>query len=192
MSNPLGTTAIIAFEYILTLGQEIDYFWRGKFTGASVLFFLTRYLAVLVNVIETSGFANITPKVQSLANSCPNTRLLTVVDRTHLVDVSPHILKRGARTSWIAYLVTFYRCTPYVRAGSILSAIQYLPWGGKHVIQLTTAESTEGADVTPSFSIFRYACICAGQARYQPTALYSSVSSFARAIGVEVGMSTVL
>ncbi|OJT08983.1 hypothetical protein TRAPUB_117 [Trametes pubescens] len=62
MSNPLGTTAIIAFEYILTLGQEIDYFWRGKFTGASVLFFLTRYLAVLVNVIETSGFANITPK----------------------------------------------------------------------------------------------------------------------------------
>lgn len=69
MSNPLIVTAIIAYEYILTFRQEIDYFWKGKFTGASVLFFLTRYLAVLVNVIETSGFANITPQVNTLAES---------------------------------------------------------------------------------------------------------------------------
>lgn len=67
MSNTLVVTAIIACEYILTFRQEIDYFWKGKFTGASVLFFLTRYLAVLVNVIETSGFANITPQVKLLA-----------------------------------------------------------------------------------------------------------------------------
>ncbi|KAL1951291.1 hypothetical protein VTO73DRAFT_440 [Trametes versicolor] len=93
--NCLGLTVmtIIAYEYILTFRQEIDYFWKGKFTGASVLFFLTRYLAVLVNVIETSGFANITQQVK-----CE-----------------------------LAY--TQARCTPYVRAGSILSAIQYLPWG---------------------------------------------------------------
>ncbi|KAI0828861.1 hypothetical protein BC628DRAFT_1417259 [Trametes gibbosa] len=68
--NCLGLTVmtIIAFEYVFTFRQEIDYFWRRKITGASALFFMTRYLALVVNIIETSGFAPITQ--EPIAQMC--------------------------------------------------------------------------------------------------------------------------
>ncbi|KAI0701122.1 hypothetical protein C8T65DRAFT_697122 [Cerioporus squamosus] len=37
----------VVYEYIITFGLEVDLFWKRKLTGASVLFFLTRYLALL-------------------------------------------------------------------------------------------------------------------------------------------------
>ena len=36
-------TAWIAYEYVLTFTQEVELFWRRKFTGATLLFLLNRY-----------------------------------------------------------------------------------------------------------------------------------------------------
>ncbi|KAH9849225.1 hypothetical protein C2E23DRAFT_935968 [Lenzites betulinus] len=63
----LSVMTIIAFEYVITFGQEIEYFWRRKVTGASVLFFMTRYLALVVNMVETAGFAPFTQNTTPLA-----------------------------------------------------------------------------------------------------------------------------
>ncbi|RPD54511.1 hypothetical protein L227DRAFT_657568 [Lentinus tigrinus ALCF2SS1-6] len=43
----IAAMAFIAYEYLLTWDQEVNLFWRRKFTGASVLFFLNRYILLL-------------------------------------------------------------------------------------------------------------------------------------------------
>ena len=43
------------YEYLLTLDQEVNLFWRRKLTGASVLYFLNRYLLLLLYAMETSS-----------------------------------------------------------------------------------------------------------------------------------------
>ena len=37
-------TAWIVYEYILTFTQEVELLWRRKFTGATLLFLVNRYL----------------------------------------------------------------------------------------------------------------------------------------------------
>ncbi|KAI0738618.1 hypothetical protein C8Q80DRAFT_1275587 [Daedaleopsis nitida] len=39
--------ALVIYDYAITLGQEIEMFWRRKLTGATALFLLNRYLLVL-------------------------------------------------------------------------------------------------------------------------------------------------
>ena len=36
--------AFVIYDYAITLGQEIEMFWRRKLTGATALFMLNRYL----------------------------------------------------------------------------------------------------------------------------------------------------
>ena len=39
---------VVMYEYLITLGQELNLFWRGKITGAQVLFVINRYLNIAV------------------------------------------------------------------------------------------------------------------------------------------------
>ena len=50
------------YEYLLTFGAEVEYFWHGRFTKATLLFFANRYThltAVFVDItsalIETKS-----------------------------------------------------------------------------------------------------------------------------------------
>ncbi|EIW59920.1 uncharacterized protein TRAVEDRAFT_20179 [Trametes versicolor FP-101664 SS1] len=43
------------YEYLITLDQEVTLFWRRKWTGATVLFFATRYLGLLSFTILTAA-----------------------------------------------------------------------------------------------------------------------------------------
>ena len=50
LTSPEHASALTIFEYAITLDSEVSLFWKGKVTGAVVLFFLNRYvnLAILV------------------------------------------------------------------------------------------------------------------------------------------------
>ncbi|EIW59936.1 uncharacterized protein TRAVEDRAFT_122446, partial [Trametes versicolor FP-101664 SS1] len=43
--------ALTAYEYLITLDQEVNLFWRRRITGATLLFLATRYLALLAGPI---------------------------------------------------------------------------------------------------------------------------------------------
>ncbi|OJT13697.1 hypothetical protein TRAPUB_9796 [Trametes pubescens] len=43
----MAAIALIAYEYIITFDQEVALFWRRKATGATALFFGTRYIGLL-------------------------------------------------------------------------------------------------------------------------------------------------
>lgn len=49
--SPL-VTALVVYEYIITLGEEISLVWRGRVTGAVVLFVLNRYLNLGVVIYQ--------------------------------------------------------------------------------------------------------------------------------------------
>lgn len=54
ISRPQRSThseaVIILYEYIITIGKEVQLFWNRKVTGASVLFFLNRYIVLGLNL----------------------------------------------------------------------------------------------------------------------------------------------
>ena len=46
------TSALVFYDYAITLGQEIHLFWKYKVTGATILFLLTRYLLILEMIVD--------------------------------------------------------------------------------------------------------------------------------------------
>ncbi|KAI0687549.1 hypothetical protein C8Q76DRAFT_760014 [Earliella scabrosa] len=43
-------SGLIVWEYLITLGQEVELFWANKLTGAAVLFYFNRYLNLVNNI----------------------------------------------------------------------------------------------------------------------------------------------
>ena len=44
-------TALVIYEYLVTFTTEVQLFWVRELTGASILFFINRYVAILVAII---------------------------------------------------------------------------------------------------------------------------------------------
>ena len=47
MADQSRFTVLLVYEYIITFGQDVQLFWRRKWSGATALFFLNRYLPLL-------------------------------------------------------------------------------------------------------------------------------------------------
>ena len=47
----LTSSALVVYEYLLTFTQEVSVFWTKRQTGASILFFLNRYLLVMYMIV---------------------------------------------------------------------------------------------------------------------------------------------
>ncbi|KAI0745722.1 hypothetical protein C8Q76DRAFT_790063 [Earliella scabrosa] len=62
-TNYCGTAALalLLIEYFSTCLDEVDLFWRRKWTGASVLFFTNRYSSLIAYILNDIGFAFLTP-----------------------------------------------------------------------------------------------------------------------------------
>ncbi|KAJ8453594.1 hypothetical protein ONZ51_g13510 [Trametes cubensis] len=54
-----AVTAVLCYEYLITMDREVALFWKRKPTGASILFFANRYLALALSLF-TSVF-NVLP-----------------------------------------------------------------------------------------------------------------------------------
>lgn len=54
-----------AYEYVITFDQEVSLFWTRKKTGATWLFFLIRYLALLgICLLNAATLAPMSDKVR--------------------------------------------------------------------------------------------------------------------------------
>lgn len=57
------------FDHVITLGQEANLFWSRRLTGASVVFLLNRYIAILNFILAMCEYAPTTDFVRSLSLS---------------------------------------------------------------------------------------------------------------------------
>ncbi len=61
-------TVVYLYDYLITFPKEATCFWKARPTGATVLFFLTRYLTMTVFLLEFAyGFVIFTGSVSSSA-----------------------------------------------------------------------------------------------------------------------------
>ncbi|KAI0765588.1 hypothetical protein BD413DRAFT_482144, partial [Trametes elegans] len=57
---------LLIYNWLITLDEEIEFFWRKRFTGASWLYFLIRYIGVFCDgILQFVGFARLSDKVRS-------------------------------------------------------------------------------------------------------------------------------
>ncbi|RPD60336.1 hypothetical protein L226DRAFT_525611 [Lentinus tigrinus ALCF2SS1-7] len=59
-------SSLVVYEYMITLGREVELFWRGRLTGAAILFFFNRYLSLVVDVYGLLENMHVPDKI------CPN------------------------------------------------------------------------------------------------------------------------
>ena len=65
-SDKISHLALVIYEYLITLRREAQLFWRGKWTGATVLFFFNRYLSLIVYICGFVGNAHISAQVRGI------------------------------------------------------------------------------------------------------------------------------
>ena len=51
MPNANNILALLAYEYIVTFGDEVNLFWAQKITTASILFIANRYIALCTGLM---------------------------------------------------------------------------------------------------------------------------------------------
>ncbi|RPD62693.1 hypothetical protein L227DRAFT_609267 [Lentinus tigrinus ALCF2SS1-6] len=58
----LAAFAFLVYEYAITFDQEVHMFWAGRWTGASILFFMNRYIPILAYVVALMEFISMSDK----------------------------------------------------------------------------------------------------------------------------------
>ncbi|KAI0738622.1 alcohol acetyltransferase-domain-containing protein [Daedaleopsis nitida] len=53
----VGSSTFLLYDYVITLGQEVELFWRHQLTAASFLFFANRYVTVFFNILGLAALA---------------------------------------------------------------------------------------------------------------------------------------
>ena len=65
--------AIVIYEYLVTFSTEIQLFWAGEVTGASVLFFVNRYMQLVYILL---GLFRMSPVINTVSVSLGKFALL--------------------------------------------------------------------------------------------------------------------
>jgi len=120
--------SLTVYEYIITLDEEIKYFWSGYWTLSRVLFFVNRYLSPLIMIIAIICYSVPDPSPDFCRPAVQATQILNVL----AVGVIQGILAariwflfRGKRTIQYGIILGF--------AGSLVSSLVLLSVSLKHV-----------------------------------------------------------
>ncbi len=54
-------TALVVYDFVITLDREMKLFWTRRFTGATVLFFTIRYMPLLYGILGVVKYVPINP-----------------------------------------------------------------------------------------------------------------------------------
>ncbi|KAM5536319.1 hypothetical protein V8D89_010011 [Ganoderma adspersum] len=99
-----GTIVLVIYEYLITFGAEVQLFWGRDITGASILFFVNRYMRLIYVLFD----------LRSL-----NSPFIT----TAPVYVIRDVIVRAPLTS-----SNDTRCASYEYTVKILVVLDYIPW----------------------------------------------------------------
>ncbi|KAH9906593.1 uncharacterized protein BXZ73DRAFT_110455 [Epithele typhae] len=57
----LAAAVMIIFDYLLTFSREVEFFWKRRVSGATILFITNRYLLLLdqlLSLVQSRGFSD--------------------------------------------------------------------------------------------------------------------------------------
>ncbi len=56
--------ALLSYDYLLTLHKEVELFWNWRWTGATALFMVNRYLVMIIRLVNLVGFMPMSNQVR--------------------------------------------------------------------------------------------------------------------------------
>ena len=59
----IASLAVFLYDATITTGEEIRYFWRRRVTGAAILFWLNKYMAILDSALYLATYIVSSDKV---------------------------------------------------------------------------------------------------------------------------------
>ena len=134
-------------DSFITFPEEVERIWKRRFTGATVVFLITRYVAVAERItLVVSVFL---PTLQDKVRWRPTK------NRVVALAVLRILLDRGT-ASWLSsehVLTRLSSCVPVLRLDDTLTDISYLMFGSacRHVSRI----HTPGIDNAPVFMMLR-------------------------------------
>ena len=140
--------ALAAYEYLITLGQEVALVWKRRWTGSTWLFVANRYIMLGWAVVQAAPY---TPKVCS---SCLDQWRMSYHARRRksklaLRQILSSTLSRCVGTAWI---YDFFELAPYVITASMLKLFTMLLTGiadilDQHSLPFVYMQSAAGSSL---------------------------------------------
>lgn len=62
-------TALLLYDYLIALDKEVELFWSWKWTRATVLFMVNRYLVMILRLANLVGFVPMSDQVRRHAHT---------------------------------------------------------------------------------------------------------------------------
>ena len=79
----------VFWEYAITFSDEVEMFWKRRFSGASALFFVNRYVVLSVNILNLIGYAILSDRVRLLSVYAGTDQLTQLTASSRAVHYSP-------------------------------------------------------------------------------------------------------
>ena len=107
-------------EYLITVGAEVELFWKRKITGASILFLTNRYLVLFYNLSLLRDLWPFTLSV-SFFSRLPRTLLIRALaaEVHYFLNVGRSLL-----------ILSSSSCGQWANGTRVVEILCYVPWGG--------------------------------------------------------------
>ncbi|KAG1759220.1 hypothetical protein EDD22DRAFT_956127 [Suillus occidentalis] len=111
----VAAAAVVVYDWVLTIGQEIELIWRQRWSLMTVLYLVTRYIGIpysVVNVLVTMPLVSLTDAHNDYIGNILNYALnWTNIVMTAMLDVIMiarlYAMYQGSRTMLIFLVITF-------------------------------------------------------------------------------------
>ncbi|KIK36109.1 hypothetical protein CY34DRAFT_539527 [Suillus luteus UH-Slu-Lm8-n1] len=151
----IAASVVVVYDWILTLGQEIELIWRQRWSLMTLLYLIIRYIALpfsVISVLPNMPMVLLTDAVSNIMNYAINGTNVVVAALLGVIMITRlHAMYQRSRTMLIFLVVTFLivniacaviaaiAITYFVAEEMILSGIHTCSYGYEGDVQLLTS-----------------------------------------------------
>ena len=92
----------LVYEYVITFDLEVHMFWHGQWTGASILFFMNRYVPILAYVVTLLEFISMSDEVRAISLQVEALQLVMILSEVCMLPLKMKIHKPCPNMTYVA------------------------------------------------------------------------------------------
>ncbi|KAG2104662.1 uncharacterized protein F5147DRAFT_261829 [Suillus discolor] len=132
----VAALVVVVYDWVLTLGQEIELIWRRRWSLMTVLYLIIRYIGIpysITNILENMASVSLTDAVSTIANHAVNGTNVALTAMLGVIMISRlHAMYEGSR-AMLMFLVIIFLAVNIACAVIMVIALKYLV-GGELII----------------------------------------------------------
>ncbi|KAG1754695.1 hypothetical protein EDD22DRAFT_228558 [Suillus occidentalis] len=110
-NDPVAAGVVVVYDWVLTVGQEIELIWRQRWSLMTVLYLVIRYIGIpfsVVFVLVSTPNVSLTDAVSNILNyakSCTNVVMAAMLGVVMIARL--HAMYQGSRTTLLFLVIIF-------------------------------------------------------------------------------------